>query len=35
LNEEVIKERFLRGREGFFEPTDEWNNKNSNDRLWS
>ena len=40
LNDSVIKERFLRGRGGeslggFFEPTDEWNNKNSNDRLWS
>ena len=40
LNDDVIKERFLRGRGGestggFFEPTDEWNNKNSHDRLWS
>jgi len=40
LNEDVIKERFLRGRGGestggFFEPTEEWNNRNSHDRLWS
>jgi len=36
LNEDVIKERFLRGRGGYFDqPTDEWNNRNSNDRLWS
>jgi L-alanine-DL-glutamate epimerase-like enolase superfamily enzyme len=40
LNEEIIKERFLRGRGGestggYFEPTEEWNNKNSHDRLWS
>ena len=35
LNEDVIKEQFLRGRGDYFEPTEEWNNKNSNDRLWS
>jgi len=35
LNEDVIKERFLRGG-GYFEPTEEhWNNRNSHDRLWS
>ena len=40
LNDDVVKERFLRGRPGapaapYFEPTEEWNNRNSNDRLWS
>jgi len=36
LNEEVVKERFLRGRGSYFDqPTDEWNSRNSNDRLWS
>jgi len=36
LNEDVIKERFLRGKGGYFDkPTDEWNDRNSNDRLWS
>ena len=40
LNEDVVKERFLRGRPGtppagYFEPTEEWNNRNSHDRLWS
>ena len=40
LNDEVVKENFLRGRGSdavapYFEPTEEWNNKNSNDRLWS
>jgi L-alanine-DL-glutamate epimerase-like enolase superfamily enzyme len=41
LNEDVVKERFLRGRGGeptggyFDKSTDEWNNSNSHDRLWS
>ena len=40
LNDDVVKEHFLRPRPGmpaapYFEPTEEWNNKNSNDRLWS
>jgi len=36
LNDDVIIERFLpQNNKSFFEPTDEWNNKNSNDRLWS
>ena len=34
LNEDVVKERFLRNQP-YFEPTEEWNNKNSHDRLWS
>ena len=34
LNEDVVKERFLRNQP-MFEPTEQWNNKNSNDRLWS
>ncbi|MDR0794492.1 MAG: hypothetical protein LBE79_00310, partial [Tannerella sp.] len=34
LNEDVVKERFLRNQP-MWEPTDQWNNKNSNDRLWS
>ncbi|MDR2231534.1 MAG: mandelate racemase/muconate lactonizing enzyme family protein [Tannerella sp.] len=36
LNEEVVKENHAKQYGGgMFEPTDEWNNKNSNDRLWS
>ena len=34
LNPEVVKEHLLEG-EGYFEPTDEWNDTRSNDRLWS
>ena len=40
LNEDVVKERLLRGRDGaptggFFEPTEEWNRSNSHERIWS
>ena len=36
LNDEVVKERFLpRNDKSFFEPTPEWNEKRSHDRLWS
>jgi hypothetical protein len=35
LNEDVIKERFLRNNQTMWEPTEQWNNRNSNDRLWS
>lgn len=34
LNEDVAK-RVLIKEEGWFEPTDEWNNEKSHDRLWS
>lgn len=34
VNEEVVKEH-LRPGEGLFEPTDEWNEMRSWDRLWS
>lgn len=34
LNEEVVKEHLKKG-EKLFAPTDEWNNRNSWDRLWS
>ena len=36
LNDEVIKERYLpRDDKSFFEPTSEWDEKRSHDRLWS
>ena len=36
LNEEVVLERHARRYGGeMWAPTDEWNNKNSHDRLWS
>ena len=36
LNEDVVKERHLpRNDKSFFEPTTEWNDKRSHDRLWS
>jgi len=36
LNEEVIKERFLpKNDKSFFEPTPEWDEKRSHDRMWS
>jgi L-alanine-DL-glutamate epimerase-like enolase superfamily enzyme len=40
LNDDVVKERLLKGRDGtptggFFEPTEEWNRSNSHERLWS
>lgn len=34
LNPDVVKEHLLED-EGYFEPTDEWNEDRSNDRLWS
>jgi len=34
LNEAEVK-RHLKGKDKFFEPTDEWNNESSWDRLWS
>lgn len=34
LNEEVVKQHLLPG-EGYFLPTEEWNQFRSNDRLWS
>jgi L-alanine-DL-glutamate epimerase-like enolase superfamily enzyme len=35
LNEEEIKKHLLPQNKGFFEPTPEWNDKRSHDRLWS
>ncbi|MCZ6794102.1 MAG: mandelate racemase/muconate lactonizing enzyme family protein [Planctomycetota bacterium] len=34
LNEETVRQHLGPG-EGYFEPTPEWNEKRSNDRLWS
>lgn len=34
LNLDVVKEHLMRGEE-CFAPTDEWNNRDSSDRLWS
>jgi L-alanine-DL-glutamate epimerase-like enolase superfamily enzyme len=34
LNEEVVKQH-LRPKSGYFDPTPEWDNVRSNDRLWS
>jgi L-alanine-DL-glutamate epimerase-like enolase superfamily enzyme len=34
LNEEACKQHLVPG-EGWFEPTDQWNNVRSNDGLWS
>jgi len=34
LNEEVVRANHVR-RGGMWEPTEEWNNKNNHDRLWS
>jgi L-alanine-DL-glutamate epimerase-like enolase superfamily enzyme len=34
LNEPVVREH-LRAGEGYFDPTPEWNESRSNDRLWS
>jgi L-alanine-DL-glutamate epimerase-like enolase superfamily enzyme len=33
LNDEVVKQHLL--EPGYFEPTPQWNNERSNDRLWS
>lgn len=35
LNEKVMKEHLHPTAKGFFEPTPEWNEKRSHDRLWS
>jgi len=36
LVDEVIKERYLQGNDkSFFEPTNEWDEKRSHDRIWS
>ena len=35
LNEDVIRERIVSGDPGYFEPTPEWDNERSWDRLWS
>jgi L-alanine-DL-glutamate epimerase-like enolase superfamily enzyme len=35
LNEEVVKQHLNPIDKGFFEPTPEWNEKRSHDRLWS
>jgi L-alanine-DL-glutamate epimerase-like enolase superfamily enzyme len=35
LNEEVVKEHLVDWDKGFFEPTTEWDNAPSHDRLWS
>ena len=35
LNEEVIREHINPQIPGYFEPTDEWNQEFSNDRIWS
>ncbi len=34
VNEDVVKEHLMPGA-GLFEPTEEWNDTTSNDRLWS
>jgi L-alanine-DL-glutamate epimerase-like enolase superfamily enzyme len=35
INEEAIKEHLVTSDRGFFEPTPEWDNAPSHDRLWS
>ena len=35
LNEEVVKQHLSPKDKGFFEPTPEWNERRSHDRLWS
>ncbi|MYJ90794.1 MAG: mandelate racemase/muconate lactonizing enzyme family protein, partial [Gemmatimonadetes bacterium] len=35
LNEEAIREHTSEKDPGYFEPTDEWNELRSHDRLWS
>ena len=35
LNEDVVKEHLIREDKSYFEPTPQWDNKNSSDRLWS
>ena len=35
LNDDVVKQHLHQKDKGFFEPTPEWNEKRSHDRLWS
>jgi L-alanine-DL-glutamate epimerase-like enolase superfamily enzyme len=35
LNDDVVKEHLRKDSNGYFEPTPEWNEKRSHDRLWS
>jgi L-alanine-DL-glutamate epimerase-like enolase superfamily enzyme len=35
LNEDVVKQHLNPGDKGFFEPTPQWDEKRSHDRLWS
>ncbi len=35
LNDEVVKEHLRKDSNGYFEPTPDWNEKRSHDRLWS
>jgi L-alanine-DL-glutamate epimerase-like enolase superfamily enzyme len=35
LNDEVVKKHLNPNANGYFEPTPEWNDKRSHDRLWS
>ena len=35
LNPEVVKEHLDPNDPGYFEPTPEWDNERSHDRLWS
>ena len=35
LNEDVVKEHLHPSDRSYFEPTPQWDNRNSNDRLWS
>jgi L-alanine-DL-glutamate epimerase-like enolase superfamily enzyme len=35
LNDEVLKKHLSPNANGYFEPTPEWNDKRSHDRLWS
>ena len=35
LNDEVVKKHLSPNANGYFEPTPEWNDKRSHDRLWS
>ena len=35
LNDEVMKQHLAPFDKGYFEPTTEWDNQRSHDRLWS
>ena len=35
LNDEVVKQHLHPKKPGYFEPTEQWNDIRSNDRLWS